>query len=41
VPPCEDDGDCNGAGVCDVDEGTCYCDSDANCTDDTLDTCAL
>jgi hypothetical protein len=39
TPPCEEDDDCAGLGLCNVDDGTCYCDSSKNCTDMTLDTC--
>lgn len=41
VPPCESDDDCGGFGVCDTDSGSCYCDSDANCTAESGDVCVM
>ena len=37
--PCEDDVDCAGFGICDVDSGDCYCEQDGNCTANGVDTC--
>jgi hypothetical protein len=39
TPPCEDDLDCAGLGICDVQSGECYCLDDANCTDAAFNTC--
>ncbi|KIG16155.1 Endo-1,4-beta-xylanase A precursor [Enhygromyxa salina] len=39
--PCEADEDCEGAGICNVDTGACYCNEDANCSAEGADTCVL
>jgi hypothetical protein len=41
VEPCESDDDCGGAGVCDLDTGTCGCTSDDECTTEDQDACSL
>lgn len=41
VPACEDDSDCNGAGICDPDSGACYCEGDTNCTAEGADVCVM
>jgi hypothetical protein len=39
--PCEEDADCGGAGLCDVESGECMCSSDEECDAGALNVCVL
>lgn len=39
--PCEEDPDCGGFGICDVDSGECYCGEDEHCSAEGVDTCVI